>query len=61
MEIGAPSVPDPFGHSCPVQLSPDSKRMVSPGWNVFEFTLLSERQGAPVLVPALLSLPVALT
>jgi hypothetical protein len=35
--------------------------MVSPGWNVFEFTLLSERQGALVLVPALLSLPVALT
>jgi hypothetical protein len=61
MLIGEPSTPDPFGHSCPVQLSPASKRMVSPGWNVVEFTLLSERQGALVLVPELLSLPVSLT
>jgi hypothetical protein len=35
--------------------------MVSPGWNVVEFTLLSERQGALLLVPALLSLPLVLT
>jgi hypothetical protein len=35
--------------------------MVSPGWNVVEFTLLKDRQGAVVLVPALLSLPLVLT
>jgi hypothetical protein len=35
--------------------------MVSPGWNVFAFTLLSERQGVLLLVPVLLSLPLALT
>ncbi len=54
-------MPDPFGHSCPVQLSPASKRMMSPGWNVVELTLVSERQGALLVVPALLSLPFVLT
>jgi hypothetical protein len=35
--------------------------MVSPGWKLVEFTLPSVRQGASLLVPALVSFPAALT
>ena len=57
MVIGAPALPDPFGHSWPVQESPDRNRMRSPGWNVVESTFDSEAHGEPGLVPEFESCP----
>src|SRR5262245_3052860 len=51
--IGAAAVPEPLGHSCPIQLPPALRQIRAPGGKVVAFTLPTVFQAVPGDIPSL--------
>lgn len=55
--MGLPSEPEPRGLSCPLNVAPDSKRILSPGWKTMLLTLARVFQAPLTESPSELSFP----